>query len=347
MFLAVCMAESLLAIALFSADSALPTDVFKMGSALTNLEFVTVGDPGNPADSRYKYLHGPGPSGAVDHVYRIGKYEVTNAQYIVFLNKVAATDQYGLYNEQMGAGGFSSGGIAKTGDSGAYKYGPRDGDRNWLNRPVVLVSYWDACRFVNWLHNGQPSGPQTAATTEDGAYALDGYTGEDGRKIVRKPGAKYFIPNDNEWYKAAYYKGGNTNAGYWTYPTRSDSEPVADMPPGRTEPPGSADYADVRYEVTPVGAYTRSPGPYGTFDQCGNVSEWTETVIFDPSDTMKAVSRGDYMVKAWTGEPPDAHPRHVARGGSWQGGIFSPNGFGASKPHDEHISMGFRVAAVP
>ena len=43
--------------------------------------------------------------------------------------------------------------------------------------------------------------------------------------ITRNAGATYFIPSENEWYKAAYYKGGSTNAGYWTYPTQSNTAP--------------------------------------------------------------------------------------------------------------------------
>ena len=36
------------------------------------------------------------------------------------------------------------------------------------------VSFYDALRFANWLHNGQPSGPQDSTTTEDGAYTFSG-----------------------------------------------------------------------------------------------------------------------------------------------------------------------------
>ena len=43
--------------------------------------------------------------------------------------------------------------------------------------------------------------------------------------ITRNAGATYFIPSENEWYKAAYYKGGGTNAGYWLYPTKSNTAP--------------------------------------------------------------------------------------------------------------------------
>ena len=68
-------------------------DVFNMGDGLTSLEFVTVGNPGNAADST--------GYGAVDHVYQIGKFEVTAGQYTEFLNAVAATDTYGLYSTLM------------------------------------------------------------------------------------------------------------------------------------------------------------------------------------------------------------------------------------------------------
>ena len=49
---------------------------------------VTVGPAGNSADST--------GLGSVSYEYHIGKYEVTNAQYVGFLNAVAATDRYGL-----------------------------------------------------------------------------------------------------------------------------------------------------------------------------------------------------------------------------------------------------------
>ncbi len=55
--------------------------------AVVNIDWVTVGDPGNACDS-----HPYGCPGAVAYEYRIGKYEVTNAQYAEFLNAVAATD---------------------------------------------------------------------------------------------------------------------------------------------------------------------------------------------------------------------------------------------------------------
>ena len=67
-----------------------------------NLEFVTVGDPGNEGDTKVMRLSGTTGYGAVSETYRIGKYEVTNAQYAAFLNAVAATDTNALYNPAPG-----------------------------------------------------------------------------------------------------------------------------------------------------------------------------------------------------------------------------------------------------
>ena len=82
------------------------------------------------------------------------------------------------------------------------------------NKPITFVSWFDAARFCNWLHNGQPSGAQNAATTEDGAYTLNGAT--SGVAISKNATAKVWIPSENEWYKAAYYdptKGGPAATG--------------------------------------------------------------------------------------------------------------------------------------
>ena len=122
--------------------------------ALT-LDTVTIGDLGNPNDST--------GYGGVSYRYAIGKYEVTLNQYTEFLNAVADTDTYALYNIYMAAD-LNIAGISQTGTSGSYAYSViGDG-----NRPVSYVNWFGAARFTNWLHNGQPTGLQTASTTEDG-----------------------------------------------------------------------------------------------------------------------------------------------------------------------------------
>ncbi|HET6427976.1 MAG TPA: PEP-CTERM sorting domain-containing protein, partial [Phycisphaerae bacterium] len=60
--------------------------------------------------------------GAVDYEYRIGKYEVTAGQYCEFLNAVAKTDTYGLYNTEMDGNAYASCKIQRSGSSGGYTY---------------------------------------------------------------------------------------------------------------------------------------------------------------------------------------------------------------------------------
>lgn len=96
---------------------------------------------------------------------------------VAFLNAVAKTDTYDLYNPAMGDTGndpFVVGsGIVRAGSSGSYTYSMAP---EYANRPVTYVSFGDAMRFANWLHNGQPTGNQDLTTTEDGAYFLNGAT---------------------------------------------------------------------------------------------------------------------------------------------------------------------------
>lgn len=272
--------------------------------ATINIETVRISDPGNAVDTMScAACHSPKSTagyGSVGYTYNVGKYEVTAAQYTAFLNAVAATDTYGLYNPNMWSftlNKYEEGcRIQRSGSSGSYSYSV---EADYANRPMHWVSFWRAVRFANWLHNGQPTGLQDASTTEDGAYLIDGYNDVFGQTIVRKPGAKWFIPTEDEWYKAAYYKGHGTNAGYWRYPTCSDTMPGRDL----NDPDGNnANYCDhgraVTYGTYPiddgkpytvVGQFRNSPSPYGTFDQGGNAWEWNETIF---SQTADATFRG-------------------------------------------------------
>ncbi len=244
-----------------------------MPSGQTSLQFVTVGDPGNVADTT--------GFGAVLCVYRIGKYNVTTAQYIAFLNAVATTgDPYGLYTSNMASDTSQGCGISRSGSPGSYRYSTAKND----NFPVNYVSWGDAARFCNWLQNGQPTGAEGNGTTETGAYTLNGKT--NNLTETRKPGAAYFIPTENEWYKAAYYKGGGTNAGYWWYTTRSNAAPINTLPDTGNHAnykdlfgTGNKDYTDPTNRLTSVGCFALSPGPYGTYDMGGDVAQWNESVF--------------------------------------------------------------------
>jgi formylglycine-generating enzyme required for sulfatase activity len=278
-------------------------------SATVTIDWVMVGDPGNPADTEVMNDATTG-YGSVDYVYGISKYEITNAQYVPFLNAVAASDPNGLYN-----GG--SGGIIQDGVDGSYTYsvGP-----TFKDRPVESASFWDAARFANWMQNGQPTGAQNNSTTEAGAYTLTA-EGIAANSITRNSGATIFLTSEDEWYKAAYFNG----TSFYDYPTGTDTQTVCTAPSADTG--NSANCNGAVGFPTDVGAYGLSDSPYGTFDQGGNLFEWTDTIHQDSS--------GLYRVK---------------RGGSWHDSIYgTPENLSASVRYGVLASFegGFRVTMIP
>jgi len=283
------------------------------------IDMVTVGDAGNVADTT--------GYGAVGYEYRIGKYEVTIGQYTDFLNAVAKSDPHYLYDASM-ASDLNTAGISRTGTSGGYTYSVIDNGGSSGNRPIANISWFCAARFANWMHNGQGSG-----STETGAYTLNGdfYGTAPGKNF----GATFYIPTEDEWYKAAYYSPTlNSGAGgYYTYATQSDTAPGNVV--GSVA--NHANYTvDGIYSVTQsywssvsrnclndVGAFTNSASYYGTFDQSGNLEEWNDLAGASGS------SRG------W-------------RGGSWGHGhasYLASSTRSAYDPAFDYPLIGFRLAA--
>jgi formylglycine-generating enzyme required for sulfatase activity len=253
--------------------------------AEVTIDWVIVGEPGNADDPDTGSFWG-----SVAVTYRISKYEVTNGQYAEFLNAVAASDTYSLYNTNMANPvpvWKGTGGITRSGSSGSYTYSAIPGRENL---PVNWVSFYDALRFANWLHNGQPTGAQDSTTTEDGAYTMitEIYP---LTVITRNVEAKIFLPTEDEWYKAAYYAGSGI---YYGYPAGSDTQTTCAVP-GST--PNTANCYLVVGDLTDVGSYTGSPSPNGTFDQGGNLSEWNESIAVSE---YRVVRGGDFYEYAGT-----------------------------------------------
>ena len=306
-------------------------------------DWAYVGNAGNAADPETGF-------GAVSYNYAISKTEVTNAQYVEFLNAVdpSGANLLQLFNPQM-AGNL--GGIElQPGNPNGSRFVAQAGREQ---NPVTYVSFFDAMRFTNWLHNGQGSNEtdfdvvrftnslrngQGSSDTETGVYTIG-----SGIDEVRSAGARYWIPSEDEWYKAAYHDASaGTARVYFDYATGSEGEPVSDQPGDNAAAvnyfsddglangindgfavSGSTDFPSNPF--TDVGAYAAAASPYGTFDQSGNVQEWNETV-FRPS------GRG-------------------LRGGSWISGVWpvadvlsASNSTGGSSPTGGTFSVGFRVA---
>jgi sulfatase modifying factor 1 len=292
---------------------------------LVNIETVTVGDAGN---------------GAVANFFAMGKYEVTIGQYTTFLNSVAsvASDSHivNLWNSNMATdlniAGISRSGSGTVGDP--YNYSvispsgiTPPGASSPGNRPIAYVSWFDAARFVNWLHNGATNG----ASTETGAYTLNGAT--SGVSFTKNAGATWWIPSVAQWFQAAYVKGGGTNAGAWLYPTQSDSAPgnaiggaanqANHQVGGIFAVTQSPVYSATQNYLTDVGAFSNSASAYGTFDQGGNVFEWNDDVAGDGGRGIR-------------GSAAMAHEFYMRN--------YDNTGY--PDPSEEFNYVGFRVASV-
>lgn len=261
------------------------TDIF----AGFTMDFVDITGGNNADDTGY---------GAVTNDYRMGKYEVSGAMI----------DAYNA----------NSGGPAIT------RYAPFS-----ASQPAAL-SWNEAARFVNWLNVSTGHSPAynydsgSILGNDNIALWTAGDAGYDASNPFRNSNAYYFLPSENEWYRAAYYAP--SGGVYYDYATGSDTAPTA-VTGGTAN--GTAVY------IQPFGqgpADTTNAGglsPFGTMGQNGNVWEWGESRFTAPNDT--------------------AVESRVFRGGDW---FYNSNPLQSSSryftsPSSEGSNVGFRVAAVP
>jgi len=251
----------------FSCATIACADTFGSGANTFDIEFVSIGNHGNAADTTGI----PNPAGSVADPYRIGKFEIS---------------------EQMIAKANALGGLGITKDT----RGP--------DKPATSVSWNEAARFVNWLNTSTGSTPayKFALQPGEGGYSSNANIqlwdpsdlGYNANNLYRNSLARYFLPSVDEWYKAAYY---NPASGiYYDYPTGSDSAPTpvaSGTAAGTAVYNGQAGPAD----ITLAGGLS----PYGTMGQGGNVWEWEETdfdLVNGPDSSSARGVRGG----VWSGD---------------------------------------------
>lgn len=161
-----------------------------------NIDFVTIGNAGNAGDTTYE-AH-PQGCGAVSSSYRIGKYEVTNAQWNAFTTTAGAP----------------------TGNDGGYSYNSSYTNTQY---PTNRVSWYEAAQFCNYLTSGDKS---------KGAYQFSGnntnpgsFQGIDRVSSISIYGTTYVLPTQDEWYKAAYFKP--DASGYSFFTNGTNTAPVS------------------------------------------------------------------------------------------------------------------------
>jgi formylglycine-generating enzyme len=278
----------LLPILLFPLATAHAATSFGSGLNTFTMDFVTIGNPGNlPDDTGY---------GSVGYTYQMGVNEVSERMI-------------NAYNSL-------SGGPTITKDSLG------------LDRPATSVSWNEAARFVNWLNTSSGSTAAykfpTSGFNDPIGLWTQGDAGYDSSNPFRNANALYYLPSENEWYKAAYYDPNKSGgAGYWNYATGSDSAPTA-VGGGTTS--GTAIYmGQPPADITNAGGLSA----YGTMAQNGNVFEWSESASTAPNDSAgeSRVFRGGYY-------------------SSITNGLASSDRYSTS-PTLENSAVGFRVASVP
>lgn len=210
------------------------------------MEFVTIGNPGNAADT----TGAPNPAGSVAYTYNLGKYEVSRDQ----IDKANSAGNLGITMYDMSSVGG-----------------------NGVNRPATGISWYEAATYVNWLNTS--TGGTAAYKFSGSTFQLWSSTdaGYNARNLFRNSLAKYVIASSDEWYKGAY---SNLNGTWNNFATGSDSAPTAVA--GGTgvnttvynEQSGPAD-------ITNAGGFS----PYGTMAQGGNVWEWNETAYDGSNNT--------------------------------------------------------------
>ena len=156
-----------------------------------NMDFVTIGNAGNAADT------GGTPGwGSVGYDYNIGKYEVTNAQWNAF-TAAAGTP---------GNGGRENRVAYYTGDQ----------------QPTNNVSWYEAAQFCNYLTSGDKSKGVYQLPHSWDIYNTD-IVSVNRAAAQATYGTIYFLPTVDEWHKAAYYKP--DGSGYSLYAFGTNTEP--------------------------------------------------------------------------------------------------------------------------
>ena len=240
---------TLLALGYQSASAQLVTESFGTGGNAFTMDFVTIGNPNNAADTTGT----PNPAGSVAYTYNLGKHEVSRGQ----IDKANSAGILGITMFDMsGYGG------------------------NGVDRPATGVSWYESATYVNWLNTS--TGGTAAYKFVGGTFQLWSSTdaGYNANNMFRNSLAKYVIASRDEWYKGAY---GKADGSWSNFPDGTNIAPTAVA--GGTDA-NTAVYG--QSVITGPANITNAGGlsSYGTMGQGGNVWEWNETAYDGTNDAV-------------------------------------------------------------
>lgn len=169
-------------------------------------EFILIGDPDNPTDEKTGF-------GAVKDSFEMGKYQITAKIYADFLNSVAVIgDPHHLFDERMATDPQVAVLERTITRQGYYHYQAIAGREDC---PITYVDVLCCLRFCNFMEHDSPPFIQEETTqeacdaiTETGAYTIKQFKETNGQTSIRitsNLGHQFFLPTEDQWYKAAYY----------------------------------------------------------------------------------------------------------------------------------------------
>lgn len=233
------------------------------------------GVPGNPT-----LPTAPIGRGAVDHAFRISRTEMTVREFVPFLNVISMNTQspaYPWFNTFPIQQNRYSYGISQDLDYQGPGVRWRE-TSEYASRYPVDMSWRMAALYCNWICNGQQNDPATllygAYDTTTWGVGADGYPTD---QHAHSPGAQYWIPTYDEMLAAMYHdpnRYGPGQAGWWLYPTSSDTPSIPGLPGVGTAMIAPAGH-NIPYSDFPLGSYA-AQSPWGLLDGSGSMSELVE-----------------------------------------------------------------------
>ena len=251
------------------------------------IEFCSVGAVGNAPIERPPFTSGWATSpvvgrGSVNYEYRIGRTEITTAQYLEFANFAYALPESQRPSQIRISGPAIWGAGYDTSYSGPGRKFRLGNIPTAANIAVYGISWYEAAIFCNWLHNGKSTDPAMLLT---GAYAVSTWGYNNNGLLTddpnRLPGARYWIPSMDEQLKAFHYdpnRNGPGQGGYWLNKNGRDVPSVPGLPGvGQTSAEYNPGFPFIP-ESIPLMAYPDQLSPWGLLDTSGGTTEWNERV---------------------------------------------------------------------
>lgn len=246
-----------------------------------DVEFVNVGDAGNTA---YSAASAAWTTSSTGQGHGDVAYEFQMAKYAT---PVYVVEQYN--NDPIN----SSTQLSITNTAG------------FPNHPCVGLTWNQAARFVNWLNIKEGKQPaydfaDSSVTTNITLWPSSSAWQNGGENLFRHKDAKYFLPSEDEWIKAAFYDpnytGGNgydpipggggynrwalSGYDYSTLPNATSGGTDSDRIVWKQSGNSSNDQA--RADVKQAGGLS----PYGTMGQTGNCYEFIESATDGTNDSV-------------------------------------------------------------